>query len=133
MSPGTVKAVAEVITAAGSRCIDAGIIGPPPTRPGVTRFYASGPEVERFTELANFGLDIRSLGAEIGLASAIKMCYAALTKGTTAHRDGALGGGADVGSIRAAVGRVAAQPAGSLSHHRPAASCDADQGRPLDQ
>ena len=49
VSPGTVKAVAEVITAAGSRCIDAGIIGPPPTRPGVTRFYASGPEVERFT------------------------------------------------------------------------------------
>jgi 3-hydroxyisobutyrate dehydrogenase-like beta-hydroxyacid dehydrogenase len=84
VSPGTVKAVAEVITAAGSRFVDAGIIGPPPTRPSVTRFYASGPEVERFTELANFGLDIRSLGAEIGLASAIKMCYAALTKGTTA-------------------------------------------------
>jgi 3-hydroxyisobutyrate dehydrogenase-like beta-hydroxyacid dehydrogenase len=84
VSPGTVKAVAQVITDAGSRCIDAGIIGPPPTRPGVTRFYASGPEVECFTELANFGLDIRSLGAEIGLASAIKMCYAALTKGTTA-------------------------------------------------
>jgi 3-hydroxyisobutyrate dehydrogenase-like beta-hydroxyacid dehydrogenase len=84
VSPGTVKAVAEVIIAAGSDCIDAGIIGPPPTRPGVTRFYASGPEVERFTELANYGLDIRSLGTEIGLASAIKMCYAALTKGTTA-------------------------------------------------
>jgi 3-hydroxyisobutyrate dehydrogenase-like beta-hydroxyacid dehydrogenase len=84
ISPGTMKAVAEVITAAGSRCLDAGIIGSPPTRPGVTRFYASGPGVEDFIELANCGLDIRSLGAEIGLASALKMCYAALTKGSTA-------------------------------------------------
>jgi 3-hydroxyisobutyrate dehydrogenase-like beta-hydroxyacid dehydrogenase len=84
ISPGTMKAVAEVITAAGSRCLDAGIIGSPPTRPGVTRFYASGPGVEDFIELANCGLDIRSLGVEIGLASALKMCYAALTKGSTA-------------------------------------------------
>jgi 3-hydroxyisobutyrate dehydrogenase-like beta-hydroxyacid dehydrogenase len=84
VSPVTVKAMAEVITAAGSRFIDAGIIGPPPRQPGVTRFYASGPEVERFAELSNYGLDIRPLGRDIGLASGIKMCYAALTKGMTA-------------------------------------------------
>jgi 3-hydroxyisobutyrate dehydrogenase-like beta-hydroxyacid dehydrogenase len=84
VSPGTVGAMAEVITAAGSRFIDAGIIGPPPRQPGVTRFYASGPEVERFAELSNYGLDIRPLGRDIGLASGIKMCYAALTKGMTA-------------------------------------------------
>lgn len=84
VSPGTVRAIAEVITAAGSRFIDAGIIGSPPRQPGVTRFYASGPEVERFVELSNYGLDIRSLGPDIGLASGIKMCYAALTKGMTA-------------------------------------------------
>jgi hypothetical protein len=40
--------------------------------------------VERFVELGNFGLDIRSLGRDIGLASGLKMCYAALTKGMTA-------------------------------------------------
>ena len=73
-----------VIPAGPRRRIDAGIIGPPPTRPGVTRFYASGPGVEDFIELANCGLDIQSLGADIGLASALKMCYAALTKGSTA-------------------------------------------------
>jgi 3-hydroxyisobutyrate dehydrogenase-like beta-hydroxyacid dehydrogenase len=84
IAPGTVKAVAEVITAAGSRFIDAGIIGPPPRQPGVTRFYASGPEVEIFTELSKYGLDIRPLGCDIGLASGLKMCYAALTKGMTA-------------------------------------------------
>jgi 3-hydroxyisobutyrate dehydrogenase-like beta-hydroxyacid dehydrogenase len=84
VAPGTVKAMAEVIAAVGSRFVDAGIIGPPPRQPGVTRFYASGPEVERFGELANFGLDIRPLGPDIGLASGIKMCYASLTKGMTA-------------------------------------------------
>jgi 3-hydroxyisobutyrate dehydrogenase-like beta-hydroxyacid dehydrogenase len=84
VSPGTAKAIAEAITAAGSRFIDAGIIGPPPRQPGVTRIYASGPEVELFAELSNHGLDIRPLGRDIGLASGIKMCYAALTKGMTA-------------------------------------------------
>jgi 3-hydroxyisobutyrate dehydrogenase-like beta-hydroxyacid dehydrogenase len=84
VSPGTVKATAEVIIAVGSRFVDAGIIGPPPRQPGTTRFYASGPEVERFAELTNFGLDIRPLGRDIGLASGIKMCYASLTKGMTA-------------------------------------------------
>jgi 3-hydroxyisobutyrate dehydrogenase-like beta-hydroxyacid dehydrogenase len=84
VAPETVKAIGAEITAAGSRMIDAGIIGPPPRQPGVTRFYASGPEVERFVELGNFGLDIRSLGQDIGLASGLKMCYAALTKGMTA-------------------------------------------------
>jgi 3-hydroxyisobutyrate dehydrogenase-like beta-hydroxyacid dehydrogenase len=84
VSPGTTKAMAEVITAVGSRFIDAGIIGPPPRQPGATRFYASGPDVELFTDLSNYGLDIRPLGRDIGLASGIKMCYAALTKGMTA-------------------------------------------------
>jgi 3-hydroxyisobutyrate dehydrogenase-like beta-hydroxyacid dehydrogenase len=84
VAPETVKAIGAVITSVGSRMIDAGIIGSPPRQPGVTRFYASGPEVERFVELGNFGLDIRSLGRDIGLASGLKMCYAALTKGMTA-------------------------------------------------
>jgi 3-hydroxyisobutyrate dehydrogenase-like beta-hydroxyacid dehydrogenase len=84
VAPETVKAIGAVVTSVGSRMIDTGIIGPPPRQPGVTRFYASGSEVERFVELGNFGLDIRSLGKDIGLASGLKMCYAALTKGMTA-------------------------------------------------
>ena len=35
-------------------------------------------------QLNQHGLDIRPLGSQIGLASAIKMCYAGLTKGLTA-------------------------------------------------
>jgi 3-hydroxyisobutyrate dehydrogenase-like beta-hydroxyacid dehydrogenase len=85
IAPGTMHAVAEAITAAGSQCIDVGIIGSPPRgQPGGTRFYASGPEVERFLQLGNAGLDVRSLGPEIGLASGFKMCYASMTKGMTA-------------------------------------------------
>lgn len=90
VSPRTVRAMAEVITAVGSRFVDAGIIGSPPRREGITRFYASGPDVDVFAELGRYGLDVRPLGWEIGQASGIKMCYAAFTKGTTALATGLL-------------------------------------------
>jgi 3-hydroxyisobutyrate dehydrogenase-like beta-hydroxyacid dehydrogenase len=72
-----------VIEAAGSTFVDASIIGAPPRKPG-TRFYASGPEVARFETLRAHGLDVRPLSDRIGDASAIKMCYAAMTKGLSA-------------------------------------------------
>ena len=78
ISPQTVRKIGETITYAGGNFVDASIIGPPPRTPGATRFYASGPEVTSFSELNKFGLDVRFLGEEIGLASAIKMCYASL-------------------------------------------------------
>ena len=90
VSPRTVRTIAEVITTAGSRFVDAGIIGSPPRQEGTTRFYASGPDVEEFAELGRYGLDVRPLGLEIGQASGIKMCYAAFTKGTTALATGLL-------------------------------------------
>ncbi len=84
IAPQTVRKLGEVITSAGGIFVDASIIGPPPRRPGATRFYASGPNLDAFSELSHYGLDVRTLGDEIGLASAIKMCYASLTKGLTA-------------------------------------------------
>lgn len=84
ISPQTVRKIGEIITSAGGIFVDASIIGPPPRRPGASRFYASGPHLNVFTDLNNYGLDVRVLGDEIGLASAIKMCYASLTKGLTA-------------------------------------------------
>lgn len=84
IAPQTVRKLGEIITAAGGTFVDASIIGPPPRTPGATRFYASGPNLDIFSELNNYGLDVRALGEEIGLASAIKMCYASLTKGLTA-------------------------------------------------
>ncbi len=84
VAPQTARQLDAIITDAGGRFVDASIIGPPPRTPGATRFYASGPCMGAFEELSQFGLDVRPLGAEIGQASAIKMCYASLTKGLTA-------------------------------------------------
>ncbi len=84
IAPQTTHQMGEIITDAGGCFVDASIIGPPPRNPGATRFYASGPHVYAFEELSQFGLDVRPLGEEIGLGSAIKMCYASLTKGLTA-------------------------------------------------
>ena len=84
IAPQTVRKLGEVITAVGGTFVDASIIGPPPRTPGATRFYASGPDLDLFSELNDYGLDVRTLGEDIGLASAIKMCYASLTKGLTA-------------------------------------------------
>jgi hypothetical protein len=74
VSPATARAIAAVV---GERCVDAGIIG----APSAPRFYASGPHAAELTALP---LDVRSLGGELGQASALKMCYAALTKGLSA-------------------------------------------------
>ena len=84
IAPQTVRKLGDIITSAGATFVDASIIGPPPRTPGATRFYASGPDLNLFSELNNHGLDVRPLSDEIGHASAIKMCYASLTKGLTA-------------------------------------------------
>jgi 3-hydroxyisobutyrate dehydrogenase-like beta-hydroxyacid dehydrogenase len=83
ISPNTVRGIAETVSATGATVADVGIIGPPPRKPG-TRFYASGPGAERFAALRDHGLDVRLVGAEIGQASGLKMCYGALTKGLQA-------------------------------------------------
>ena len=84
ISPKTTCRISEIVTNAGANYLDGSIIGPPPRSKGLTRFYVSGPGLDLFIKLNQFGLDIRPLGDEIGRASAIKMCYAALTKGLSA-------------------------------------------------
>ena len=84
IAPETTREIGEMMEDAGAIFVDASIIGPPPRKPGVTRFYVSGPDAQEFAALGDYGLDIRVLGEEIGQASAIKMCYAASTKGLTA-------------------------------------------------
>jgi len=85
VAPETVKAIGTVITAAGGRFVDVGIIGLPPKPGGASpRFYASGAEAPALAELNAHGLDIRVVGEEIGQASALKMCFAAMSKGVTA-------------------------------------------------
>lgn len=65
--------------------IDGGIIGGPAWKPQETRLYLSGPDAKIIADCFSHGLlDTKILGTEIGKASALKMCYAAYSKGTTA-------------------------------------------------
>jgi 3-hydroxyisobutyrate dehydrogenase-like beta-hydroxyacid dehydrogenase len=85
VSPATVMQIAAAIDPTGSPFVDAGIIGPPPKPADAgPRFYASGPHAPRFAELKDFGLDVRVLAGPLSAASAMKMSYAGITKGTQA-------------------------------------------------
>ena len=83
VSPATARAVAA---AAGAKSFaDGGIVGSPPTGPGATRLYLSGPDADDAAALFEDSVvDARVLSGEIGAASAMKMVYAAWTKGTAA-------------------------------------------------
>ncbi len=85
INPKTVERVAAAIAPTGCPFVDAGIIGSPP-KPGDAgpRFYASGPAAPQFARLRDYGLDIRVLGGALSAASALKMSYAGITKGTQA-------------------------------------------------
>ncbi len=82
ISPATARAAGDAISAAGAVFIDAGIIGLAPGKGGGTRFYVSGTDVSAMLALDGKGFQVISLGDEVGRASAMKMVYAALTKGT---------------------------------------------------
>src|SRR5215467_12474112 len=85
VSPPTAERVASAIAPTGAPFVDAGIIGSPP-KPGDAgpRFYASGPDAARFATLKQYGLDVRLHDAPTTAASAMKMSYAGITKGTQA-------------------------------------------------
>ena len=85
IAPATARRVAARIAGAGTGAafIDAGIIGAAPGRSGLpTRFYCSGPDTSALEALDGPSLSVRRLGDEVGRASAMKMVYAAVTKGT---------------------------------------------------
>lgn len=83
VSPTTTRAV-ETAVAAG-RFVDGGIVGGPPVATGATRLYLSGADASTVAELfAGTIVDARVLSNAIGVASAMKLVYAAWTKGTAA-------------------------------------------------
>ena len=85
IAPQRAKRIARLMEEAGVKFIDGGIIGGPAWEPGRTWLYLSGDHAERAAACFSEGpLETCILGEEIGKASAIKMCYAAYTKGTTA-------------------------------------------------
>jgi 3-hydroxyisobutyrate dehydrogenase-like beta-hydroxyacid dehydrogenase len=84
VSPPTKVGIGDVILKTGAPFVDVGIIGLPP-REGTSPFlHASGPEAAKLGVLNDFGIKVNVIEAPIGAASALKMSYAGITKGTTA-------------------------------------------------
>ncbi|HEV2374186.1 MAG TPA: DUF1932 domain-containing protein [Streptosporangiaceae bacterium] len=84
-SPATSREVGRVVTDGGATFVDGGIIGGPPRTPGGCRLYLSGPEAGRVAALfEGTALEARVVGEDAGAASAVKMAYAAWTKGSAA-------------------------------------------------
>jgi 3-hydroxyisobutyrate dehydrogenase-like beta-hydroxyacid dehydrogenase len=83
IAPATARVIATGRDS--ERVVDGGIIGPPPRDPGTTRLYLSGVAAAGIAELfVGTAVDTRVVSAEVGDASAVKMTYAAWTKGTAA-------------------------------------------------
>lgn len=85
VSPETARKIESVITGAGAKFVDAGIVGSPPGKnPKPTRFFCSGPDAGLMDVFDGKGIAIKQCGPETGRGSAVKMCYAGITKGTSA-------------------------------------------------
>ena len=84
IAPQTGREIEEIIREAGGTFIDAGIIGPPPRGKSRTRLYVSGPDAGLVGQIVDDQLEVRVIGERVGDASAVKMCYAAITKGAVA-------------------------------------------------
>ena len=85
VSPATAREIGGIVEKGGATFVDGGIIGPPPVKPGSTRFYVSGAGGERIARLLTAGpLEALVVPGGPGAASAVKMAYASWTKGSSA-------------------------------------------------
>ena len=81
VSPATSRQIAGLV----GRYVDGGIVGPPPRTPETTRLYLSGAEAPFAADLfTGTTIDVRVVSDDPGAASAVKMAFAAWTKGTSA-------------------------------------------------
>jgi len=85
VSSATARDLARMVEDAGAHFVDGGIIGPPAHREGTTRLYLSGAEASSVAS-AFLGSPLSAvvIGLRPGAASALKMSYAAWTKGSAA-------------------------------------------------
>jgi 3-hydroxyisobutyrate dehydrogenase-like beta-hydroxyacid dehydrogenase len=85
VSVTTAAQVSAIVASGGASYVDGGIIGPPPEVAGRTRLYLSGGRAEEVRALfGRSALDARIADGQPFAASAVKMAYAAWTKGTSA-------------------------------------------------
>ena len=85
VSPARVQRIADITIAGGATFVDGGIVGGPPSERHQTYLYLSGKKAEFVAACFSEGLiESQIVSDRIGDASALKMCYAAYTKGSTA-------------------------------------------------
>jgi 3-hydroxyisobutyrate dehydrogenase-like beta-hydroxyacid dehydrogenase len=85
ISPQRAIRIDQAMSDAGVEFVDGGIIGGPAWRSGRTWLYLSGKEAQKVASYFSAGpLETAVIGDSAGKASALKMCYAAYTKGSTA-------------------------------------------------
>ena len=85
ISPQRSVKIGHMMETSSMRFIDGGIIGGPAWHPKETWLYLSGKDAKIIADcFSNGPLETRIIGTETGKASALKMCYAAYSKGTTA-------------------------------------------------
>src|SRR5258705_11863588 len=85
IAPATAREIGGIVEKGGGACVDGGIIGPPPVKPGTTRFYVSGTGAERIAALLTAGPLQALVGpGGPGAAPAVQLAYAAWTKGSSA-------------------------------------------------
>lgn len=85
VSPQKMARVAQKMAEQGVNFVDGGIIGEPAWKPRTTWLYLCGKQAETVAHFFAAGpLETKVIGTEIGKASALKMCFAANTKGTVA-------------------------------------------------
>jgi 3-hydroxyisobutyrate dehydrogenase-like beta-hydroxyacid dehydrogenase len=84
VSPATARELERTLAAAGLELVDGSISGGPPRAGYRTRVYLSGARARELAARAPAWLDLRVVGEEVGLASAVKMCTASVYKGFTA-------------------------------------------------
>jgi 3-hydroxyisobutyrate dehydrogenase-like beta-hydroxyacid dehydrogenase len=85
VSPQTARDMAAAIEQQGGDYVDGGIVGPPPREGVPTRLYLSGGKAPVVAELCrDTAVQARVVSDEPGSASAVKMAYAAWSKGTAA-------------------------------------------------
>ena len=118
VSPQTARKIGAVIAAAGAPFIDCGIIGVAPGKGKPTRFHVSGPDTGAMERLDGKGIRVLPLGPEIGRASALKMVYAGLTKGTMTLHTAMLLAAWQLGVYDEAVAEYADSQAGALKAMR---------------
>ena len=82
ISPSNTQKISVIMETIGASYIDCGIIGVAPGKgPQPTRFYISGPDLSSADMLTVDGISVKTVGHEIGRASALKMLYSGLNKG----------------------------------------------------